>query len=157
MSQEDSSARRLSHAEEHYQSTDHEARDRSGAISKDFQSLAAWLSLGTPAGREDAKKLYELGAYCQSYAQLTLTTELDTDVPLGTVVTGTSFGGSPAMTVNGVTFSTAQAGSTALEVLYVIPDDGVTELCSAGGNPSPQYDQCKSSEEKSREEKKMTQ
>ena len=115
---------------------------RASAISKDYQSIASFLAEETGASRENARAIYQLGAYCQSYATLMLDAPLADEILQGTEVTGTN---DNAGNVNGIVHSGAFQGDGTLEVMYLIPDNGITSICSVAGNPTPQYNQCKCS------------
>lgn len=133
-----------------YTPTTDDTVDRAAAISKDFQTMEAQLALGSEGdGRNRARSIYQLGAYCQSYARLDLTAPLAKDVPVGAQVMGSASQGSGA--IAGATRTAAQKGDTVLQVLYrlnhgVAASQSVTHLCSVGGNPTPQLGQCKYAE-----------
>ena len=57
-----------------------------GVYGKDYQLMEAILSLETPEGVEKARRLYELGAFCQSYAKLPLKDSLDENIAKGSTV-----------------------------------------------------------------------
>lgn len=127
-----------------YTPTTDDTTERAAAIAKDYQTMEATLALGID-GRTKARSLYQLGAYCQSYAKLDLTTQLATDVPIGAQVTGSA---SQQGSIAGIIRKEAKAGDTKLQVQYrlkqgVPASQGVTQLCSVGGNPTPQLHQCK--------------
>eukprot|EP00526_Cylindrotheca_closterium_P024016 CAMPEP_0113605456 /NCGR_PEP_ID=MMETSP0017_2-20120614/2338_1 /TAXON_ID=2856 /ORGANISM="Cylindrotheca closterium" /LENGTH=190 /DNA_ID=CAMNT_0000513949 /DNA_START=133 /DNA_END=702 /DNA_ORIENTATION=- /assembly_acc=CAM_ASM_000147 len=112
---------------------------RASAISKDFQSIGGFLAQQNGADRQNARALYQLGAYCQSFATLQLNTVLTEAIIQGATVTGTSESGA---TISGILHSDAFPGDATIEVMYLIPSDGITKICSVSGNPTPQYDQC---------------
>ena len=123
-----------------YQYTSDHVVARASAISKDFQSLNSFLAQDNAKGRADARAIYELGAYCQSYATLTLNQAIEDAITQGTSLTGTSDSGK---TVQAILHRDAFPGDTTIEVMYLIPDDGIAAICSVAGNPNPQYDNCK--------------
>mmetsp|Transcript_31223 Transcript_31223/g.75116 ORF Transcript_31223/g.75116 Transcript_31223/m.75116 type:complete len:666 (-) Transcript_31223:295-2292(-) len=123
-----------------YQYTSEHVDASASAISKDFQSIGAFLAQQNGAGRQNARTVYELGAYCQSFATLQLNTSLTEAITQGAAVTGTSDGGA---TIDGILHSDVFPGDATIEVMYLIPADGITKICSVSGNPTPQYDQCK--------------
>eukprot|EP00526_Cylindrotheca_closterium_P005186 CAMPEP_0113615718 /NCGR_PEP_ID=MMETSP0017_2-20120614/7855_1 /TAXON_ID=2856 /ORGANISM="Cylindrotheca closterium" /LENGTH=629 /DNA_ID=CAMNT_0000524983 /DNA_START=133 /DNA_END=2022 /DNA_ORIENTATION=- /assembly_acc=CAM_ASM_000147 len=112
---------------------------RASAISKDFQSIGGFLAQQNGADRQNARAMYQLGAYCQSFATLQLNTVLTEAIIQGATVTGTSESGA---TISGILHSDAFPGDATIEVMYLIPSDGITKICSVSGNPTPQYDQC---------------
>ncbi|CAJ1967662.1 unnamed protein product [Cylindrotheca closterium] len=112
---------------------------RASAISKDYQTIVFFLAQDNGAGRENARAVYQLGAYCQSYATLMLDAPLTSEILQGTEVTGTNANGD---SVSGIVHSGAFSGDATLEVMYLIPSDGIANLCSVAGNPTPQYEQC---------------
>ncbi|KAL3936291.1 MAG: hypothetical protein SGBAC_008358 [Bacillariaceae sp.] len=122
-----------------YEYTSEHVVARASAISKDAQSIVGFLAQDTPAGRENARAMYQLGAYCQSFATLQLDKALTQAISQGTRVTGTSSSGG---TASGILHSDAFAGDATVEIMYLIPNDGIGEICSVAGNPSPQYGQC---------------
>ena len=117
------------------------SESNAGIYGKDYQLIEAILSLETPEGVEKARRLYELGAFCQSYAKLPLKVSLVENIAKGsTVVQGE---------ILGVVYKDAKVNDSVLEVQYVLPSGvlptiGANQLCSVGGNPDPQLDECKS-------------
>ena len=124
-----------------YQYTSAHVKARAAAISKDFQSVTSFLAQDNGQGRANARAMYQLGAYCQSFAKLQLSSPIQESITQGTSVTGTSDSGAQ---IDGIMHSDAFPGDDTIEVMYLIPDGGITKICSVAGNPTPQYDQCKS-------------
>lgn len=123
-----------------YQYTSGHVKARASAISKDFQTVTSFLAQDNGAGRQNARAVYQLGAFCQSFATLKLKNTIQDSITQGTSVTGTSGYGD---TINGIVHRDAFPGDATLEVMYLIPDDGgIGAICSVAGNPSPQYDLC---------------
>ena len=127
-----------SHRLEYTPSNGLESDSRAGAIAKDFQVLEAQLA--TKNALPQARKLYESGAYCQSYATLTLSSPLTIDIQAGTEV---SQGG-----IKGFVHEDAKTDDGTLKVNYLLPFGtpsymGVNQVCSAAGNPTPQLSKCK--------------
>lgn len=115
-------------------------RARAAAISKDYQIMSSLLALDTAEGHQQAEKVYRLGAYCQSYASLTLDNPLANGIVQGTEVTGTSSTGDE---VKGVLHSDGLPGDATISVQYLIPPEGINAICSVSGNPDPKKDKCK--------------
>ena len=113
--------------------------DRAASLAYDYQTAKAHL-VGS-ATRDEAKAIYEFGAYCLSYAELSLDASLTQDIPAGVVVKGrtTSSGA-----VEGRVLERATAGKTTVKVQYLFtePAPSGPTLCSVGGNPTPLLDQC---------------
>jgi hypothetical protein len=131
-------------AEQYYQpATAASSKDRAATLSKDFQWMEAYLAKGTSTGRDQAKSIYELGSFCQSYAELTLSSPLAEDIPVGLSVTGTPT--STTELVEGMVLHSIPAGSTTLSVRYLSATAAGNNLdvCSVGGNPVPLLDGCK--------------
>lgn len=131
-----------------YQPTTDGTTERAASIAKDFQTMEAQLALGGSDGRDRARRIYRHGAYCQSYTSLNLTEPLVADVPIGAQVIGSASTESGASSVAGEIRKSAKAGDTVVEVQYLLNQgvpayQGVTQICSVGGNPSPQLNQCK--------------
>ncbi|CAJ1934627.1 unnamed protein product [Cylindrotheca closterium] len=122
-----------------YEYTSDHVVARASAISKDYETIAGFLAQDNGAGRENARVVYQLGAYCQSYATLMLDAPLTSEILQGTEVTGTNANGD---SVSGIVHSGAFSGDATLEVMYLIPSDGIANLCSVAGNPTPQYENC---------------
>ena len=114
--------------------------DRAASLAYDFQKMKAYL-VGTT--RDDAKAIYEFGAYCRSYAELSLDSPLTQDIPAGVVVKGLTTSSSNGE-VDGRILRGASAGATTLKVQYPFTETAQSgpSLCSVGGNPTPLLDQC---------------
>ena len=114
--------------------------DRAASLAYDFQKMKAYL-VGTT--RDDAKAIYEFGAYCRSYAELSLDSPLTQDIPKGVVVKGLTTSSNNGE-VDGRIFRRASAGATTLQVQYPFTETAQSgpSLCSVGGNPTPLLDQC---------------
>lgn len=115
--------------------------DRAATLSQDVQSLQAYVALGETSGWGKAFELYHRGAFCQSYAELTLSQPLNRTIGVGTSVSAGS--------ILGVTQEPAGTGDTSLRVRYVhaSSQDWTTvasspPLCSVGGNPNPNLSNC---------------
>ena len=119
--------------------------DRAASLAYDFQKMKAYL-VGTT--RDDAKAIYEFGAYCRSYAELSLDSPLTQDIPKGVVVKGLTTSSSTSSSNNGELdgriLLRASAGATTLQVQYPLTETAKSgpSLCSVGGNPTPLLDQC---------------
>ena len=127
-----------SHRLEYTPSNALESDSRAGSIARDFEVLDAQLA--TNDALQKARKLYESGAYCQSYATLNLSSPLTMDIPSGTEVTQ---GG-----IKGVVLGDAKTDDGTLNVNYLLPSGkpsyvGVNQICSVGGNPNPKVSKCK--------------
>lgn len=120
--------------------------DRAGALAKDWQRIEALLALGTVKGRTGALAVYTNGAFCQSIAHISLSSPLDEDLPSETAITATTASSPSAqtMTIQGVLHKAASVGDTSIQVRYILGSDQDTDsICSVGGNPSPQIENCK--------------
>jgi hypothetical protein len=121
--------------------------DRAASLAYDFQKMKAYL-VGTT--RDDAKAIYEFGAYCRSYAELSLDSPLTQDIPAGVVVKGMTTSSSSTSSswnngeLDGRILVRASAGATTLQVQYPFTETAQSgpSLCSVGGNPTPLLDQC---------------
>jgi len=113
--------------------------ERAASLAFDFQKVKAKLVGSTT--RDEANAIYETGAYCLSYAELSLHAPLTHDIPAGVVVKGrtTSSGA-----VEGRILQRATAGESTLQVQYLFTEPGPSgpTLCSVGGNLTPLVDQC---------------
>jgi len=123
-----------------YDYTSPNVKARAASISKDWQEIGGLFALQTNDGKQQAKALYELGAYCQSYATLKLSTPVQGAMSQGTPVNGKTKTGSE---VQGLLHIDANQGDDTIQFMYLIPDDkGITSICSVAGNFDPQTDEC---------------
>lgn len=123
--------------------------DRAATLSQDVQQLEGILAQGSPESRLAARRLYEDGAHCQSYASLQLVSPLTVSLPQGTKVSSANTG------ITGVLHQDTAAGEDLVQVMYVHDNDQsdmdwsrvVTStaggLCSVVGNRKPQLENCK--------------
>jgi len=138
-SEVDESPLKRSLQEQPYEYSAPHVRAFAASISKDWQELEGLFALRTNEGRQKAKALYEKGAYCQSYATLKLTAALQDSIPAGTLASGKNKVGQELKAELPVD---AFPGDSTIQVMYLIPDGGILQLCSVGGNPDPQYNEC---------------
>lgn len=87
---------------------------------------------------EDAKRIYEVGAFSRSFAELSLGFEgLPGDVNGHTIVSGMTEAGE---VITGMSLDNAPLGSKTIRVQYHNQDN--IAPCYVGGNPEPQTEGC---------------
>jgi hypothetical protein len=88
---------------------------------------------------EDAKHVYQNGAFSRNYAKLTFGFQgLPANMNFKTPLTGENDVG---QSIKGWLMNTAKLGDKEVLVLYANDDNEVQ--CVVGGNPAPDYDGCK--------------
>jgi hypothetical protein len=94
--------------------------------------------LRNEADLEKAKRVYEVGAFSRSFAELSLGFEgLPGDIDGHTIVTGLSESGA---TITGISVDDSKLGSKTIRVEYNNLDNPVQ--CYVGGHPEPETDGC---------------
>jgi hypothetical protein len=87
---------------------------------------------------EAAKRVYEVGAFSRSYAELSLGFEgLPGDIDGHTTVTGLSESG---VAITGISLDNSKLGAKTIRVEYNNLDNPVP--CYVGGHPEPDTDGC---------------
>ena len=108
-------------------------------IDLDQSTLQGRLALASPEGLQQAKAVYELGAYAQPYAwlQITQSSSTTSSTPLenGTPVQGKSASGT---IVRGEIVDTADSNTAIQVAVQYAPETD----CAVGGNPTPSTAEC---------------
>lgn len=112
--------------------------DSVAALDGDQRTVLARLAAESTASMAFARSVFELGAFSESYAQLTFEDDrfVMGSIPSNTPVSGVTLEG---IAIEGVSFSGKAAGDNTLIVHYPATEaaGGSGNLCRVGGNPSP--------------------
>jgi hypothetical protein len=110
------------------------------ALDLDQEAMEIALALTTEQSFEDARRVYTEGGNSKSIAQVTLSTALQTSLPIDTPISGINADGDE---VAGKVYEETSAGATVLEIQYQTSDIQATHVgCRVGGNPEPLTEGC---------------
>ena len=110
------------------------------AIDLDQYVIQEQLAAYSDEGLEAARKVYEEGGHSKSYAEVTLSSATTADITKGDVITGVDDAGAE---VTGTAYADYPTGSTAIWVLYDVPNVQADNVkCKVGGLPEPIMDGC---------------
>lgn len=112
------------------------------ALDLDQRTIVARLASESIDGLAAAEKVFEMGAFSDTFAVLTITDGgfSNLSVPAGTPVVGTTASGA---TIRGIANFGSDFGNSTLEVHYVSASESSSNVCSVGGNPQPITTGCK--------------